>query len=106
MKWPWQWAEAAPLVDATADEDEDPCGCQVLIDQLHQHAGLLREDLAQADRALKEQAERYEARIASLTRQLRDGTPFGEREEMLRTQETNTRLMQRINDITEGAVTL
>ncbi|WP_185949018.1 MULTISPECIES: hypothetical protein [unclassified Microbispora] len=107
-RWPWQWPEAAPALDAMANEDEDeaPCGCQVLIDQLHEHADMLREDLAQADRALKEQAEQYEARIASLTRQLRDGTPFGEREEMLRTQETNARLAQRINDMTRGVVTL
>lgn len=107
--WPWQWPEAAPVLDAMADDTADEagdCGCQPLIDRLERENDLLHDDLARVTRTAKDQAERDAERIASLTRRIRESTPFGEREELLRLQETNERLMQRINLMTEGAVTL
>ncbi|MEV4320966.1 hypothetical protein AB0J37_01905 [Microbispora rosea] len=129
-RWPWQWPEAAPVLEEMAGDtagESDDCGHQELIDQLQRENDLLHQDLKEhhkhdavtcAQRArdldievrdVKWRADRLAAENDELKAEaalLRSRTPMPSREALLRERETNARLMQRINDMTRGVVTL
>lgn len=115
MIWrPWRRRPTAPMQALDpAPAEPDGCTCQQLIDRLVAEADLLRQDLAAAERAHRQDVVRYEAKVRDLTAQLlRKGDPNlaglyrDLRNELLRERDTNRRLAERIDLMTRGVVTL